>query len=65
MLPSDRQTLIPGLNGTVLKCPWHRWEFDMVTGKCLHAGDSRRLARYDTMVSDREILVDLREHQPA
>jgi hypothetical protein len=25
MLPSGRQTQIPGLNVSVLKCPWHRW----------------------------------------
>jgi nitrite reductase/ring-hydroxylating ferredoxin subunit len=31
----------PTLEGRVLRCPWHGWEFDIVTGKGLYDRNSR------------------------
>lgn len=31
----------PALEGRVLRCPWHGWEFDIVTGKGLYDRNSR------------------------
>lgn len=32
---------LPALEGRVLRCPWHGWEFDIVTGKGLYDRNSR------------------------
>ena len=43
---------------TVLRCPWHGWEFDPGTGACLD--DSKlRVAVYPAKAVDGRVLVDL------
>lgn len=42
-------------DGEILYCPWHGWEFDLLTGGCLT--DRRRLKRYVTSVEDGWIYV--------
>lgn len=42
-----------GRAGEILMCPWHGWEFDLLTGECLT--DRRRLRRFDVVVRDSEI----------
>jgi 3-phenylpropionate/trans-cinnamate dioxygenase ferredoxin subunit len=37
-----------GREGEILACPWHGWEFDLTTGKCLT--DRRKLRRFSVMV---------------
>ena len=39
--PSDVQEFDPACRGRILRCPWHGWEFDIVTGKGLYDRDSR------------------------
>jgi nitrite reductase/ring-hydroxylating ferredoxin subunit len=50
----DRETGPPGtyvLAGKrVLRCPWHGWEFDLETGRCLD-DDSMRVAVYPVEVA--------------
>ena len=42
--------------GEILRCPWHRWEFDLRTGKLL--SDPRRGIRiYEVDVVDGEVFV--------
>jgi nitrite reductase/ring-hydroxylating ferredoxin subunit len=41
----------PALAGRVLRCPWHGWEFDIVTGKGLYDRNSR-VATYKVEVDD-------------
>ena len=36
--------------GEFLICPWHGWEFDLLTGECLT--DTRRLKHFETTVMD-------------
>ncbi len=31
----------PDLAGRILRCPWHGWEFDVITGKALYDRNSR------------------------
>ncbi len=46
------------LNGSIVTCPWHAWEFDSATGVCLFS-DALRVPVYPARVEDGEILVDI------
>ena len=39
--PGDVFEFQPDLAGRILRCPWHGWEFDVVTGKGLYDKNSR------------------------
>lgn len=44
------------MDGPVLVCPWHQWEFDLATGACLT--DARaRVKIYDVVVEGDKIIV--------
>jgi nitrite reductase (NADH) small subunit len=47
-----------GLEGGVVTCPWHAWEFDSGTGACLF-NDAVRVPLYPVRVEGGEILVDI------
>jgi len=44
--------------GEILYCPWHGWEFDLLTGACFT--DRRHLHKFVTSVEDDSIYVHLR-----
>jgi nitrite reductase (NADH) small subunit len=50
-----RETGTPGryelADERVLRCPWHGWEFDVATGRCLD-DDAMRVAVYPVEVAD-------------
>jgi nitrite reductase/ring-hydroxylating ferredoxin subunit len=41
----------------MLRCPWHGWEFDLETGRCLDDG-AIRVAVYPTRVVGGRVLVE-------
>jgi nitrite reductase (NADH) small subunit len=43
---------------SVLRCPWHGWEFDPATGVCLD-DSTLRVAVYPAKADDGRVLVDL------
>lgn len=44
--------------GTVVTCPWHKWKFDLITGRCTsHPGSF--LTRFEVRTEGSQILVDL------
>lgn len=47
-LPSPPGEFRWGREGEILACPWHGWEFDLLTGAAL--ADHRRLRLYDVTV---------------
>jgi nitrite reductase (NADH) small subunit len=48
----------------VVTCPWHGWEFDLATGRCLT--DRRlRAAAYPVEVRDGRVLLETRAHRSA
>lgn len=49
--PSDVFEFRPDLEGRVLRCPWHGWEFDIVTGKALYDARSR-VATYACFIDE-------------
>jgi len=48
------------LDGSVVTCPWHAFEFDSATGACL-IDDALRVTTYPVRIEAGEILVDLPE----
>jgi nitrite reductase (NADH) small subunit len=46
------------LDGTVVTCPWHGWQFEMTTGETLH-DPSATVPTYRTDVRDGEVFVEL------
>src|SRR5438270_7086317 len=58
-LPSAPGEFRWGREGEILACPWHGWEFDLLTGKAL--ADSRKsLRRYPVTVEEGTVFVLLR-----
>ena len=48
-----------GREGEILACPWHGWEFDLVTGKAL-ADKRKRLRLFPVTVREDTLYVTLR-----
>jgi nitrite reductase/ring-hydroxylating ferredoxin subunit len=44
-------------DGTVLRCPWHGWEFDVRSGTCPDE-PSLRVATYPVRVEDGRVLIE-------
>lgn len=42
----------------VLRCPWHGWEFDLESGRCLD-DDSLRAAVYPVEVADGVVRIEV------
>lgn len=63
MLPSDAKEYVPGLDGYVLRCPWHGWEFDVRTGGSLFDPDGVRVKSYPVRVEDDRVSVQLRKER--
>lgn len=56
--PSAPGEYVWGQEGEILACPWHGWEFDLLTGEMLV--DARiRLRRYPVEVRDGTVYVTL------
>ena len=53
-LPSAPGEYCWGREGEILACPWHGWEFDLLTGQAL--ADSRKRLRLFPVTSDGETL---------
>ena len=47
------------LEGQILACPWHRWKFEIKTGRSLYGVDRRRVATIPLRVEDGEIVMVL------
>ncbi len=56
-LPSKPGQFIWGRENEILRCPWHGWEFDLHTGKCLT--DRRQLKRFPVQVRDGGIYLEI------
>ncbi len=61
MLPSPRGVLDYGLEGAVLRCPWHGWEFDLESGRALFGTASKHLVTYPAAVRDGMVMVTIRD----
>jgi nitrite reductase (NADH) small subunit len=59
MLPSEAKQYVPGMDGYVLRCPWHGWEFDIRTGGSLFDPDGVRVRSYPVRVEDGLVSVQM------
>ena len=50
--------VVLGTPNAVVRCPWHKWEFDITTGRAL-SDDRLRVRRYDVQMRGDEIVVSL------
>jgi nitrite reductase/ring-hydroxylating ferredoxin subunit len=51
--------LRPDFSGRILRCPWHGWEFDVVTGKALYDAHSRVATYLCTVDENGDVVVSL------
>jgi nitrite reductase (NADH) small subunit len=58
-LPSAPGEFVWGREGEILACPWHQWEFELKTGRCL-VDDKVRLRTFPVSVEDGEVYIHLR-----
>ena len=56
-LPVRRVCFQWGREGEILACPWHGWEFDLLSGECLT--DRRKLHRFPVQVDEGTVYVTL------
>jgi len=56
-LPSAVYEYKYGRDGEILQCPWHGWEYDLVTGEHLAPGSTARLRGYPVVVEAGRVYV--------
>ena len=56
-LPSDYGEYQYGRESEIVRCPWHRWEFDSHTGQSLHDPDGCRVASYRLRIDGDDVVV--------
>jgi nitrite reductase (NADH) small subunit len=61
MLPSGPGEFVYGMDGLVLRCPWHGWEFDVRNGESVGPVDKRNLTMLAIEVEQGDVYVDTRE----
>jgi 3-phenylpropionate/trans-cinnamate dioxygenase ferredoxin subunit len=49
-LPSTPGEYLYGREGEILRCPWHGWEFDILTGKSVYDPHKCLVKTYDVAV---------------
>jgi nitrite reductase (NADH) small subunit len=64
-LPSDAVEFRYGLAGRLVRCPWHHYEFDLVTGRSLIDPDRMRVASYAVAEEPDHVVIDLERRRTA
>lgn len=58
--PSGRALLVDDYrverDGEIIRCPWHLWEFEVVSGACL-VDDTMRVKTYPVAIEDGQVVV--------
>jgi len=59
-LPSKPGEYLYGKEGEIVRCPWHGWEFDILTGKSIYDPHKCLVKTYDVAVEkvEEEIAVE-------
>lgn len=64
MLPSEPGEFVYGMEGEVLRCPWHAMEFSLATGESLFGVTDVSLSVYEVFVAEDEVWVSTRRTKP-
>lgn len=57
-MPSKPHEYIYGMEGEVLLCPWHGWEFNINNGECI--GDPKyKVKTYEVSVENNRVMVQI------
>jgi nitrite reductase/ring-hydroxylating ferredoxin subunit len=59
MLPSPPGELVYGMDGYVLRCPWHGWEYDVRSGQSVCDVDKRRLRTFAVSTRNDHVYVEV------
>jgi nitrite reductase (NADH) small subunit len=54
-----------GLAGRVVRCPWHHFEFELASGRCLSDPERLRVASYEVVEDGDDVVIDLRRRRPS
>jgi nitrite reductase/ring-hydroxylating ferredoxin subunit len=58
----DHGIPVRGAQPGLLRCPWHKWDFDIVSGRCL-VQPRLRVRRYRVQLEDDHLVISL-QHPP-
>lgn len=61
LLTSPPHEYIYGMEGRVLRCPWHGFQFDLETGRSLFDPDGFRVKTYPVNLEDGVVVVETEE----
>ena len=54
----DDGVAVRGTDRALLRCPWHKWDFDIASGRCV-VHPTLRIRRYRVTVGEAEAVVEL------
>ena len=57
LMMTSQHELAYVMDGRILRCPWHGFEFDVATGQSLAAPDRLRVRTYPVTVEDGRIVI--------
>lgn len=59
MVPSQPHQYVAGAADTILRCPWHGWEFSIDTGRSIFDPSHVRVKAYTVAVEDGTVIVEV------
>ena len=59
----EQGVAVRGVAPTLVRCPWHRWDFEIATGRCL-VHPRLQLRRYRVERDGDDLVVSLRQPRP-
>jgi nitrite reductase/ring-hydroxylating ferredoxin subunit len=63
-LPSEAGVIRYGRAGEIVRCPWHNWEFDALTGRSLHDPVKQRVKAYPVSVEGERVFIETDRDAP-
>ena len=59
----DEGVPVRGAERALVRCPWHKWDFDIASGRCL-VHPTLRVRRYRVTFEDEHVIVHLEHPDP-